>query len=481
MDAIRTIRYKFKFDANNEQTFTIRMNSEDLAILEEPRSSYPEWARLKYQKCPNCPLTEAEHEYCPIAKKLVGTIDFFCQPLPFKSVGLSVETPERTFSKKTDLKSAAVSLIGIYMATSGCPIMDKLRPMVRHHLPLATTQETTYRSIANYLIAQYLLAQRGKTPDWDLKNLGGIYDAIKTVNTHFRERLLKISREDHALGAILTLDAHAYYINLSLIGDTFYTIENLFEDGIRGKRISYAGTQEAEDSSGAPDIYTYRFNFNNNFTKAFTYSINAETLRLTPVKNKPLPSWTKLLCNQCPNCPLNGAQYPHCPAALSLIDTMEFLQEGLPPENVGILVETTERNFSKQTTLADGLNSMIGLAIAASGCPVFSRLKPLVRNHLPFQTPSEQTYRSLGMYLLFQKFSDKNKKDPDWHLSRFAEFYQEMNIASLAFCERLKEISLEENNLDMLINLEFFRKYRDFKLSKEGDEELQRLFGQIYG
>ncbi|HQP10747.1 MAG TPA: hypothetical protein PKV41_05120 [Candidatus Omnitrophota bacterium] len=34
MDAIRTIRYKFKFDANNEQTFTIRMNSEDLAILE---------------------------------------------------------------------------------------------------------------------------------------------------------------------------------------------------------------------------------------------------------------------------------------------------------------------------------------------------------------------------------------------------------------------------------------------------------------
>ena len=166
----RTIFYKFKFSEDNEQDFVVEMDSKTLDLISAPGDSLPEWTKLEYQKCSNCPLSAEEHEYCPIAMKLVGTVDFFCKPLDFENVDLRVETPERTFTKKVDLKSAAVSLIGIYMATSGCPIMDKLRPMARHHLPLATTPETTYRSISNYLIAQYLLSQQGKDPDWELKN-----------------------------------------------------------------------------------------------------------------------------------------------------------------------------------------------------------------------------------------------------------------------------------------------------------------------
>jgi hypothetical protein len=473
---IRTIRYRFKFAENNEQIFTIRLDGQTLALLDKPQRSYPEWTKLKYQKCVNCPLSEAQHEYCPIAQKLVGTADFFCKPLPFKEVDLSVETPERTFSKRTDLKSAAVSLIGIYMATSGCPIMDPLRPMVRHHLPLATTPETTYRHLSNYLIAQYLLARQSKSPDWALKDLGKIYDAIKTVNTYFRERLLKISSEDYALSAILSLDASAYYINLSLIGDTFYTIETLFEEDLPRRNLSYDGIQD-ENNTGDLTTYKYRFIFQNNYRKEFVYQINAETLKLVRAGKGPAPSWTKLSCHKCPHCPLGeGEQY--CPAALSVANVMEFLREALPTENVNVLVESAQRDYSKRTALSDGLSSLIGLAAASSGCPVFAKLKPFIRHHLPFETPPEQIYRSLGMYLLNQKFSEKNKTDPDWDLTRFTEFFGEINSVSSAFCERLKEVPLEEKPLNMVTHLDFFRKYLDFKISDDNIKELQKLFGQ---
>ncbi len=479
-DTMRTIQYKFKFAEDNEQIFTINLDSKTLDIIQEPADSYPEWAKLEYQKCANCPLNAAEHEYCPIAKKLVGTIDFFCKPIESKDVDLRVETPERTFSKKTNLKSAAVSLLGIHMATSGCPIMDKLRPMARHHLPLATTPETTYRSISNYLIAQYLLAQRGKDPDWNLKSLGAIYDEIKIVNTHFRERLLKISREDYALSAILTLDAYAYYINLSLIGDTFYTIETLFDESLPGRSISYNTSQENENNAGDIDTYKYQFGFNNNYSKEFMFNINADTLRLIHPEKKSTPSWTKLGCNKCPNCPLDEDQHQSCPAASIISNVVEFLQEALPTENVQVLVETVTRNFSKSTTLAEGLSSMLGLVIASSGCPIFGKLTALARNHLPFEDAQEKIYRSLGMYLLYQKFSEKGKNDPDWKLDHFTNFYQEINIASASFCERLKEVPIEENNLSMLTNLSCFNKYLDFKISGENVDELQKLFEKGY-
>ena len=479
-DNLRTIRYKFKFSENEEQDFVVQMDPRTLDIVDDPQDSYPEWTRLKYQQCPNCPLNEREHDYCPIAKKLAGTVDFFCKPLEFKDVDLRVETPERIFSKKVGLKSAAVSLIGIYMATSGCPIMDKLRPMARHHLPLATTPETTYRSVSNYLIAQYLRALQGKEPDWELKNLGEIYDAIKIVNTHFRERLLKISSEDYALSAILTLDAYAYYINLSLIGDTFYTIESLFDESLQAKTISFDPADNTTEASGDIITYQYQFNFKNDYVTEFTFDMDAQTLSLRNTRKSPLPSWTKLSCRKCPNCPLDENQYPYCPAAAGIAGAIESLSEALAIEEADVTLKTAERDFIKHTSVAEGLSSMIGLVMASSGCPVLGKLRPLVRNHLPFETPEEQVYRSLGMYLLYQKFSAKGKENPDWALNNFTKFFEEINAVNRSFCSRLREITLGEDNLNILTTLGCFAKYDGFEIHEENLRDLQALFGKSY-
>lgn len=114
------------------------------------------------------------------------------------------------------------------MVTSGCPVMDKLRPMVRTHLPFATGEETMYRVLSMYLLAQYFLYKEGQRPDWDLKNLAEIYEAIHTVNKSFCQRLSGIHIKDASLNAVAQLDNFADITSFSLEINRLDQIKRLF-------------------------------------------------------------------------------------------------------------------------------------------------------------------------------------------------------------------------------------------------------------
>lgn len=118
--------------------------------------SYPEWTELKNFKCPNCLLVENEYKYCPIAVNIIDLIDFF-KTSSYPEVNVIVDTEIRRYSKHPSLQKGISSLMGIYMVTSGCLIMEKLKPMVRYHLPFATLEETSYRMVSMDLLAQYFL------------------------------------------------------------------------------------------------------------------------------------------------------------------------------------------------------------------------------------------------------------------------------------------------------------------------------------
>jgi Domain of unknown function (DUF6901) len=66
---------------------------------------------------------------------------------PFKALNQE-EIPfnERSYFKKTTMQKGIVSLLGILLVSSGCPVMAKLRPMVRFHLPFASMLATTFRT-----------------------------------------------------------------------------------------------------------------------------------------------------------------------------------------------------------------------------------------------------------------------------------------------------------------------------------------------
>ena len=110
--------------------------------------------------------------HCPVALNIQGLVEAFRESRSHESVEVTVTTAERTFSKATTLHEGISSLLGLIMATSGCPIMERLKPMARFHLPFASLEETTYRMLSMYLVAQLFVKRSGGTPDWDLEELG---------------------------------------------------------------------------------------------------------------------------------------------------------------------------------------------------------------------------------------------------------------------------------------------------------------------
>jgi hypothetical protein len=140
-----------------------------------------------------------------------------------------IETNDRAYAKQASLQSAVSSLIGIYMATSGCPVMAKLRPMVRFHLPFATLEETTYRVLSMYLFAQYLIARQGGTPDWSLAQLKQIYEDIRIVNESFCKRLVAMNIEDTSVNAVVILATLASMVSFSIDEQMLGDLQQLFQ------------------------------------------------------------------------------------------------------------------------------------------------------------------------------------------------------------------------------------------------------------
>ncbi|MBI2877774.1 MAG: hypothetical protein HYY20_12945 [Candidatus Tectomicrobia bacterium] len=229
-DSGKTIiyRYKFAFDNGREKEFEIELDRKSLALVQPKREAYPQWVELKCLQCPICPLEEDKHRYCPIAENVVGIIEFFGDLISYERVYISIRNESRTYEKCTTLQKGVSSLLGIYMVTSGCPIMDKLRPMVCYHLPFATPGETRYRAMSMYLMAQYLLYKRGREPDWDLKKLVKIYDDIQVVNRSFCKRLANTKIKDATINALVILDNFANYVTLSINGKKLSEMEALF-------------------------------------------------------------------------------------------------------------------------------------------------------------------------------------------------------------------------------------------------------------
>jgi hypothetical protein len=221
--------YEFKFKDNAKKTFSISLNKHNLNLIKKSKNNLPKWTRLKNSQCPNCKLEPKKNKYCPIAGNIVGLIDFFQNSISFEEVKITIKTETRTYLKDTTLQKGISSILGIYMVTSGCPIMDKLKPMVCHHLPFATIEETRYRVMSMYLLAQYLKTLKGKRPDWKLKGLIGIYDDIKILNHAFCERLKALKLEDASTNAIVILNCFANFVPFSINEQLLEEMENIFQ------------------------------------------------------------------------------------------------------------------------------------------------------------------------------------------------------------------------------------------------------------
>lgn len=232
MDKLRNnLTYQYKFILGNgiEKEFIIELDKNTLNLQTHSDKLLPSWTALEYHQCSICTLDPQESAFCPVAVNLVDLVEFFQMSASYEKIELHIETEARNFAKKTSLQQGISSLIGIYMVTSGCPVMDNLKPMVRFHLPFATIEETKYRAVSMYLMAQYFLFKEGEEPDWELKHLADIYDDIKLLNMNFSQRLSSIGLEDATLNALVELDCFAENIRIGLSKDKLTEIKALFK------------------------------------------------------------------------------------------------------------------------------------------------------------------------------------------------------------------------------------------------------------
>lgn len=186
-----------------------------------PDAELPPWTELGFEKCSNCPLSNAQSPRCPMAVRFVPLVKLFGKLHSYDDVVATVETDERTVSKRTTVQRVLRSLMGLLAASSDCPRMTFLKPMAHFHLPFSTTDETVFRVVSTYLLAQYFRSKRGDETSPGLEGLKQSYRELQHVNAAMARRMNAIRVEDcdGAINALALLDIFAQSLPESIDHD----------------------------------------------------------------------------------------------------------------------------------------------------------------------------------------------------------------------------------------------------------------------
>ncbi|MBN1759835.1 MAG: hypothetical protein JW863_16025 [Chitinispirillaceae bacterium] len=220
--------YEFAFENGRKETFALSISDTTLLLAPLPVDSDEEWMQLTFHQCSVCTLSSSEHTHCPVAKNLSYLLSRFKNNFSHETVTARVTTKDRITEKTGSLETCASSIIGLIMATSGCPVLDILRPMAYTHLPFANEDETIFRAVSTYLTAQAIKESQGLKPDWEIKNVADIYSGITRLNANFTERLRGLRGKDANINAIISLDLFAQLGTFTLPTEWMEQVKGFF-------------------------------------------------------------------------------------------------------------------------------------------------------------------------------------------------------------------------------------------------------------
>jgi hypothetical protein len=168
-----------------------------------------------------------------MAESLVELLEFSEKLDSFRSLAVTITTPEREIRTAATAQRAISALMGLLIATSGCPEVAWLRPMARFHQPLASEEETIYRAASMYLLAQYFCEKHGQSPDWSMQGLRQRYQRLHEINIAMAERMRSAIERDAPVNAVILLDLFAKAMPYS-VDDSLAELEYLFQPYLAG-------------------------------------------------------------------------------------------------------------------------------------------------------------------------------------------------------------------------------------------------------
>lgn len=230
-------KYRFEFPDREVEDFVVRIDDRSLEVNSPIPDSLPQWTELTFNICPHCTLDAKTVSHCPLAVRISGIIDRFKTLVSHDEATVKVATKDRMYACKTTVQRGLGSLLGLVIATSGCPHTAFFRPMARFHLPFSSEEETIYRVAGMYLIGQFFQKSEGKDVEVNLSGLSALYTNVEIVNGHIAKRLRAVTSEDASVNAIILLDFFAKSMP--------YVIEDQLED-IRQIYSAYLDTPALE-------------------------------------------------------------------------------------------------------------------------------------------------------------------------------------------------------------------------------------------
>ena len=176
----------------------------------------PGWTRLTFHQCANCPLSLEDTRRCPPAADVFRIAERFADKLSYERVHVRVQRGGRSYEIDCDVQTGLGSLLGLVMASSGCPILAQLQGLARFHLPFAEFEETLFRTVGLYLVRQYFVARDGGDADFELAGLARLYDDLQEVNRAFKRRIEGVSPRDASINAVTMLFSLSALVQMSL-------------------------------------------------------------------------------------------------------------------------------------------------------------------------------------------------------------------------------------------------------------------------
>lgn len=222
-------------------------------------------------------------------------------------------------------------------------------------------------------------------------------------------------------------------------------------------------------------VIRYCFQMPDNSRENFKFELNAKNLQFKGNLPNCLPPWAKLEFHQCSNCPLDSTHHPYCPLAANIYSIVQRFDGLKSFDEITVEVVTAQRWIAQRTTAQMGISSMMGLVIAACGCPHTAFFKPMAWFHLPLASEEETLFRATSFYMLAQYYSKRDGRAADYEFEGLTKIYQNMQTVNCAIARRLREATANDSSVNAIVILDSFAQIVPFAI-EESLEELRYLF-----
>lgn len=188
--------------------------------------------------------------------------------------------------------------------------------------------------------------------------------------------------------------------------------------------------------------------------ESFHFSLNLDESGLMESLPEHGPEWASASTERCSGCTSTGR---YCRAALAIAPVVDAFLGLNSLESVRTRVTVANRVTETIAPVSQVISSLMGLCMAASGCPRTAPFRAMAVYHQPFATLEETVIRAAGFALLGRWAHGKPFDDED-PFAELLDSWGDLEEVNMRIVRRLQAYCATDAALNGLVNLDMFAK-----------------------